>query len=396
MATVALTDLEASADQLLAPYAMRHAESGGRLHPEAAHSYRTCFQRDRDRVIHSKAFRRLGYKTQVFVNSAGDNYRTRLTHSLEVAQIARSVCIGLGLNPDFAEALALAHDLGHTPFGHSGQDVLNQLMKEHGGFEHNCQSLRQVSVLESRYLDFEGLNLSVATLKGMMKRPQIYECDRDLAPLCSARAQEQPALEAALTDHCDRIAYIHHDLEDGLDAGLLDLEGMEELEAWRTAREAVAASGGERYQRARAPLRIRSILRYMMNQAINDLMEETRSRLSELGLHDARELRALPSADYPVRYSTAMRSLLAELQRFLFARLYRSPRVMQMSRRGERIVEFLFGEFCSRPQLMPEHYQQRIASAGLQRSVADYIAGMTDRYAEQMFQNLSGPSLPGW
>lgn len=381
-------------DGRLHPAACLHRESGGRLHAEPDHSYRSCFQRDRDRLIHSKAFRRLGYKTQVFVNSAGDNYRTRLTHSLEVAQISRSICGGLGLNADFAEAIALAHDLGHAPFGHSGQDILNHLMQGHGGFEHNSQSLRLVTALESRYLQFEGLNLCRATLMGMMKRPHVYDCDPTLLPLLELRAQRQPALEASLADHCDRIAYIHHDLEDGLDAGLLNLEMLEDLPLWREARFAVQAADTTSYQRARPPLRIRSILRYMMDRAISDLMSETESRLAALPGASAASIQQLPAADYPVRYSAAMRQGLAELQRFLFERLYRSPRVMQMSRRGERIVEFLFQEYCARPRLMPEHYQQRMEAAGLERSVSDYISGMTDRYAELQFQGLSGRTQP--
>lgn len=382
--------LEQRLDELLAPWAMLHRYSGGRLFLEPPHGLRSCYQRDRDRIIHSKAFRRLGYKTQVFINSAGDNYRTRLTHSLEVAQVSRAVCSALQLNPDFAETLALAHDLGHTPFGHSGQDVLNRLMRDHGGFEHNCQSLRLVSHLEQRYLEFDGLNLTRSALKGMLKRPIIYDCDASLAPLRDERARENPALEAAIVDACDRIAYIHHDLEDGLDAALLDLEELNALPAWRESWHATAQANGERFQRARLPLRIRTVIRAMMNQAIGDLIETTRGRLAEQAPRDLAEVLHADHAEYPVAYSREMRERLAELQKFLFQRLYRCSRVMQMSRRGERIVEFLFGEYAAHPALMPDHYQERIELIGLYRVVSDYLSGMTDRFADRQFAWLSG------
>lgn len=384
--------LEEQADQSLAPYAMLHRDYGGRLHGEEPHAYRTVYQRDRDRVIHCKGFRRLGYKTQVFVNHEGDNYRTRLTHSLEVAQISRSICGALRLNQDFAETLALAHDLGHTPFGHAGQDALNRLMREYGGFEHNCQSLRLVTGLESRYLDYKGLNLTRASLKGMLKHANVYECDGELSEICDERARENMILEAALVDHCDRLAYIHHDLEDGLDSQILDREELFELDIWRDARAAVEKKSGESFRSAREPLKVRAIIRYMMDRSINDLYETTRANLAALEPQSQAEVLSADArgVDYPVRYSQEMRETLSVCQRFLFRRLYRYPRVEQMSRRGARIIEFLFGEYVERPGMMPEHYQRQIDVVGVYRVVSDYIAGMTDRFAAKEYRNLTG------
>ncbi len=383
---------EAAADRGLAPYAMLNREYGGRLHGEEPHSYRTAYQRDRDRVIHCKGFRRLGYKTQVFVNHEGDNYRTRLTHSLEVAQISRSICGALQLNQDFAEVLALAHDLGHTPFGHAGQDALDRLMREHGGFEHNCQSLRLVTRLESRYLDYRGLNLTRASLKGMLKHASVYECDGHLLDICAERGGENMILEAALVDHCDRLAYIHHDLEDGLDSGILQREELAELDIWRDAAAALEKKAGQGFRAAREPLRLRSVIRFLMDRSISDLYETTRDHLAALApASQAELLQKGPGApEYPVHYSAEMREILGRLQRFLFRKLYRYPRVEQMSRRGARIIEFLFREYVERPGMMPEHFQQEVESAGLYRVVSDYIAGMTDRFAAREYRNLTG------
>ncbi|MCB1326069.1 MAG: deoxyguanosinetriphosphate triphosphohydrolase [Leptospiraceae bacterium] len=384
------TAAEEYADSLLAPYAMLNRYHGGRIHGEEPHAYRTAYARDRDRVVHSKAFRRLGYKTQVFINTEGDNYRTRLTHSMEVAQISRSVCQALRLNSEFAETLALAHDLGHTPFGHAGQDALNDLMREKGGFEHNCQSLRIVTTLETRYLQYRGLNLTRASLEGMMKHARVYECDQELQEVCDLRHRRRPCLEAMLVDHCDRIAYLHHDIEDGVDSRILSYEQLFELPAFRAAHERVVAKEHDRFQVARMPLRVRAVVRSMMNACITDLLETTGARLEQAAPHDLGEVRAMSTDEYPVAFSPGMRSNLAEISRFLFARLYRFPRVMQMSRRGARIIEFLFEEFTAHPELMPEHVQARVEAHGLYRVVADYISGMTDRFANREHGFLTG------
>ena len=377
-----------SLDQMLSPSALRNGEHGGRLHAEDESPYRTYFQRDRDRIIHSKAFRRLGYKTQVFVNSEGDNYRARLTHSLEVSQIARSVSAALGLNGDYAETLALAHDLGHTPFGHAGQDALHELMKEQGGFEHNRQSLRIVSSLENRYPDFRGLNLTRATLKGMMKHARIYDCDSELEPLLRERQEGNPVLEASLTDLCDRIAYIHHDLEDGLDARILSFDELFTVRAWEEAHREL--ENGETFRGARLQIRIRSVIRHLMNRCIGDVIETLRSNLRRVESMSRDDILRLERDKYPIRLSNTMREILGDFQKLLFARLYRDPRVMQMSRRGRNIITYLFQEYTAQPEMMPRHYQDRIASEGLPRVVADYISGMTDRFALKEYRYLTG------
>lgn len=370
---------------------MRHeGDNAERLHPEATHPFRTAFGRDRDRVIHSKAFRRLGYKTQVFVNSEGDNYRTRLTHSIEVSQIARSVAGYLRLNRDFAECLALAHDLGHTPFGHTGQEALHDLMREHDGFEHNCQSLRIVSELETRYLEFNGLNLTRAALKGIMKHPRVYACDSDLLPLLTERRAESPVLEAHLVDQCDRIAYVHHDLEDGLDAGLLDEDELMQLEPWRETYAALERRENSKFTGVRRKVRQRVVIREMLNRCITDLISETEAGLAALELTSLGQVRALSAERYPVRFSAEMKDTLGVLQKFLFERLYRHPDVIKMARRGARIIALLFEEYVDHPRIMPDHVQQRIPRFGVFRVVADYISGMTDRYALDEYRALTG------
>ncbi len=378
----------------LAHYATKDAE--GRLYHEPDQIYRTPFQRDRDRIIHSRAFRRLGYKTQVFVNSEGDNYRTRLTHSLEVSQIARSVATTLKLNRDLAETLALAHDLGHTPFGHAGQEQLHALMQGEGGFEHNRQALRIVSVLEDRYPLWEGLNLTRATLKGMMKHGEVYSCDRHLFDLCRERQQGFLSLEMTLVDRCDRIAYVHHDLEDGLDSGYLKFEALKEHPYWNEAMRACNEEYGEVFRTLRRPLQIRTIIRHLLNQCITDLIETSAGRLQKLSSNttqdemDAGSTEGLPTPENLIGNSTAMAESIRSIYEYLHENLYRHPDVIRMSRRGERMIELLFREFMARPTMLPRHVQKRIDRDGLHRVVSDYISGMTDRYAEKQFLYLTG------
>lgn len=386
------TGREAFEDSYLAPYAIHHSASGGRLVPEEEDPYRPAFQRDRDRIVHSRAFRRLGYKTQVFINSEGDNYRTRLTHSLEVSQISRSVAAALGLNRDFAETVALAHDLGHTPFGHAGEEALHTVMKSHGGFEHNCQSLRTVMLLEVRYLDFSGLNLTRGTLKGMMKHGCTSPCriHTGLEPLCTERASESPSLEASIVDACDRIAYIHHDLEDGLDSGYLVLEELNGLEAWDRASQVLEQTYGNHFLEKRKEVRIRFMIRHLINEAVRDLIQTTKASLEKKMFQAFQDVLDCPGAEYPVGNSSEQSDLLKELQSHLYQNLYRHPAVMKMSRRGSRIIETLFEEYVKNPEIMPSHIQLRIGEHGLHRVVADYIAGMTDRFAVQEFSYITG------
>lgn len=382
--------LEKKEDESLAPCAMKNVFHGGRFHPEDPPPYRTAFQRDRDRIIHSKAFRRLGYKTQVFVNTEGDNYRTRLTHSIEVGQLSRSVAAALRLNRDYAETIALAHDLGHTPFGHAGQQILHSLLREKGGFEHNCQSLRIVTALEMRYPLFRGLNLTRATLKGMMKHSRIYECDRELEDLVRERKSENPSLEAALVDHCDRIAYIHHDLEDGMDSNILQSEELFELDPWRDTYRRLEQKHGRDFSGQRISVRIRSVVRSLINLCILDLIATTEANIATLGATGLADILVAGGQEHPVRFSAEMAEILAVLQKHLVFRLYRHPRVMQMSRRGKRIIERLFLDYSEQPEMLPDHFRQRIEQEGQARVVADYVSGMTDRFALREYRFLTG------
>lgn len=364
-----MTDLESH----LAPYAAHSAQSRGRVHVEPASSSRSEFQRDRDRVIHSTAFRRLEYKTQVFVNHEGDLFRTRLTHSLEVAQIARSIARNLRLNEDLVEAISLAHDLGHTPFGHAGQDALNACMKNHGGFEHNLQSLLVVDELEERYGGFNGLNLTFETREGILKH-----CSRVNAAALGELGRRflegtQPSLEAQLANLADEIAYNNHDIDDGLRSGLLTLEQMDEVPMWgRHRAEVLAAYPGINGRRL-----INETVRRMINTLIVDLIETTQRNIAAARPADIDAVRA---AGPLVAFSPAVREEAQALKRFLFRHLYRHYLVMRMSAKAQRIIGDLFDAFMGDPRLLPPQYQA--AHGGDQpRLISHYIAGMTDRYA---------------
>jgi len=391
MFRVPITHLEEKADAALAPWAVKHSFAGGRLHPEESQDTRTGFQRDRDRIIHSKAFRRLGYKTQVFVNSEGDMFRTRLTHSMEVAQLSRSVCSFLNLNTDYAEALALAHDMGHSPFGHAGQDVLNRLMASDGGFEHNCQTLRIVTELESRYVEWRGLNLTRLTIVGMMKHARIYECDAHLAELRETRKGIHPPLEAMIVDICDRLAYLHHDFEDGLDAGFLVPDEVMELLPFQAAFELLAKKHGAQFTGARFPLRARTIVRQLMHECVTDLLASTQEAIARTRPSDLMDIFALGSVSI-AGYSEPVRLRLTAMHRFLTDRLYKHPEVLRMSRRGENIISQLVHEYAANPGMMPSHHALRIEKEGVARVVSDYVSGMTDRFAEQDAAYLQGLS----
>ncbi len=364
-----MTDLESH----LAPYAARSAQTRGRVHAEPASSSRSEFQRDRDRVIHSTAFRRLEYKTQVFVNHEGDLFRTRLTHSLEVAQIARSIARNLRLNEDLVEAISLAHDLGHTPFGHAGQDALNTCMKNHGGFEHNLQSLLVVDQLEERYGGFNGLNLTFETREGILKH-----CSRVNAAALGELGRRflegaQPSLEAQLANLADEIAYNNHDIDDGLRSGLLTLEQLDEVPMWGRHRAEVAATfPGINGRRA-----INETVRRMINTLIVDLIETTGRNIAAA---NPRNIDAVRAAGTLVAFSAQMAEEAAALKQFLYRHLYRHYLVMRMAAKAQRIVSELFEAFMSDPRLLPPQYQ---ASHGADQSrlIAHYIAGMTDRYA---------------
>jgi dGTPase len=362
-------------DAHLAPYAAHSSKSRGRRHPEPGAGSRSEFQRDRDRIIHSTAFRRLEYKTQVFLNHEGDLFRTRLTHSIEVAQIARTLARSLRLNEDLVEALALAHDLGHTPFGHVGQDVLNECMKDHGGFEHNLQSLRVVDHLEEHYGAFDGLNLTFETREGILKHCSLTNA-RQLGELGQRFIDKrQPSLEAQLTNLADEIAYNNHDIDDGLRSGLLTMKQMEEVDLFARLHRQVV----QQYPGLPGRRELYETIRLMITAMTADLVETSAALLLDAAPKSIDEVRMGPPL---IRFSPKMREETTALKRFLYANLYRHYKVNRMRVKASRIVRELFDAFMTDPVLLPFDYQVPSGDTMKQaRKIADYIAGMTDRYA---------------
>ncbi|MBS1187537.1 MAG: deoxyguanosinetriphosphate triphosphohydrolase [Burkholderiaceae bacterium] len=369
-------------EAFLAPYAACSADSRGRRFPEQDSASRTAFQRDRDRIVHCNAFRRLEYKTQVFVNHEGDLFRTRLTHSLEVAQIARSIARNLRLNEDLVEAISLAHDLGHTPFGHAGQDALDECMRDFGGFEHNLQSLRVVDVLEERYGTFDGLNLTFETREGILKHCAL-ENARQLGDVgLRFIERKQPSLEAQLANLADEIAYNNHDIDDGLRSGLLTTAQLDEVDFYaRHRREVDEAMPGIGPRRA-----IHETLRRMINALIVDVIHTSEARIAEAKPQSLDDVR---SAAPLIAFSDAMRKDAMLLKQFLHDNLYRHYQVNRMTAKARRIVAEMFAAFTAAPGLLPPAYRLSQADAVAQaRNVADYIAGMTDRYAVREHRRL--------
>lgn len=366
----------------LAPYAAHDEQSRGRRFPEPKPEFRSEFQRDRDRIIHSNAFRRLVYKTQVFVNHEGDLYRTRITHSMEVAQIARSVARALRLNESLTEAISLAHDLGHTPFGHAGQDALNECMRPYGGFEHNLQSLRVVDELEERYAEFPGLNLTFECREGILKHCSLRHA-RELGELGERFIQRrQPGLEAQIANLADEIAYNNHDLDDGIRAQLVDLGSLREVRLFRRQYELVVAQYPDLGERRR----VHEVIRRMINYIVVDLIRTTQARLDELQPRSIDDVRAL--AKPLVGFSEAASEEHTELMQYLRERLYKHYKVLRMNSKARRVLKSLFGALFEDVNLMPPEHRDLAVSleatqgaAGRARVVADYIAGMTDRYA---------------
>ena len=371
----------------LAPYAADESQSRGRIYDEPRPTYRGEYQRDRDRIIHSTAFRRLIYKTQVFVNHEGDLYRTRLTHSLEVSQIARSVAAALNLNEPLTEAISLAHDLGHTPFGHAGQDTLNACMRDYGGFEHNLQSLRVVDVLEAKYADFPGLNLMFETREGILKHCSPRNA-RELGDVGERFLQrKQPGLEAQLANIADAIAYNNHDVDDGFRAGLLSLDQLREQPLFETQYAEVHALYPELEDRRL----IYEIIRRMIGTVVTDLIEETRRRLEKDGPKSIDDVR---NAGKPlVSMSDRVYEQHVSLKRFLNEHLYRHEQKLEMTRKVQVMVRDLFTAYSEDVQRMPPEFADAAASLdahGRARVVADYIAGMTDRYAIAAHEGMQG------
>jgi dGTPase len=368
--------------QTLAPYALKSADSQGREYADPEDEYRTAFQRDRDRILHTTAFRRLEYKTQVFVNYEGDYYRTRLTHTLEVAQIGRSFARALGANEDLVESICLVHDIGHSPFGHSGEAILNKLMIGHGGFDHNKQSLRIVTWLESRYPDWPGLNLTYELREGIIK----HESEYDLSDVEADGFDPdlRASLEAQIANVADELAYNAHDLDDGLRAGLLVPDQLNGLEIWRMLKESIGWNGQTFTEQIR-----QRMIRRMLGIEINDVIEASGALLGDLNPASSEALQRLPHN--VMIHSDHIRTTNRELKDFLYNNMYRHHRVVRMAVKAERFITQLFETYVAEPDQLPPSVQRAVEERGLYRAVTDYIAGMTDRFALTEWQRLFDP-----
>ena len=367
----------------LAPFAARSEESRGRRYGEDFRDPRPAFERDRDRIIHCAAFRRLEYKTQVFVNHEGDYYRTRLTHSLEVAQIAKGIARRLGLNEELTEALALAHDLGHTPFGHTGEEVLNRLMAQDGGFEHNRQSLRVVDELEERYPGFNGLNLSWEVREGIIKHSSPY--DRPVEVMAEFLPGVVPTIEAQLINFADEIAYNNHDIDDGLKSGLITLQQLREVELWSEMFDRIR----QRYPDIEEERAVYQTISSLIGRFINDLVETTLATVNHFGIGSVADVRRV-NRDL-VMFSPELATKNRQLKQFLRENLYRHYKVERMRVKAERYLADLFRTYCAYPTLLPVKYLQKMELMERERVICDYIAGMTDRFALDEYKRLFEP-----
>jgi dGTPase len=362
-------EMEADERRVLAAVAQKSGDSRGRVFPEPSHAYRTEFQRDRARIIHSRAFRRLEYKTQVFLNGTGDHLRTRLTHSIEVASISRTVARALSLNEDLAEAIALAHDLGHSPFGHSGEEMLAECMRGHGGFDHNRQSLRVVELLEAAYPNFPGLNLTFEVCEGLRKHQGSYE-----GPEAAGEKYGSPSLEAQIANLADEITYYSHDLDDALDFEILSARQLEESQVWRRSQESVRA----RYPAIREPELHKIVIRDIIDVQVRDVIATSAGAIANAGIRSADEARQQPIP--LVTYSEELQRANRELRRFLYKNVYYHPRVAEVNGRACEMLRSVFGAYLLAPDLLGDAAAKRIESEGLHRTICDYVAGMTDRY----------------
>jgi dGTPase len=367
--------------QLLAPYALKSADSDGRDHPEAESASRTAFQRDRDRIIHTTAFRRLEYKTQVFVFYEGDHYRTRLTHTLEVSQLGRSLARGLGGNEDLVEAICLAHDLGHPPFGHAGEHVLNEMMAGHGGFNHNTQSFRIVTQLERRYPGFKGLNLTYETREGMIK----HETEYDKSDATGYRPEKQASLEAQIANLADEIAYNAHDLDDGLRAGLFTPDDLGDLALWRRLQAEVG------WRPPLTTLARHELIRELIGLTVTDVVAATAANLAQRQIDSPAKLQDHPET--LVGYSSQLKREVRELKDFLYQNMYRHYRLVRMQVKAERFISEIFTAYQREPAMLPGDTQRKLADLPMERVITDYIAGMTDRYALQEWERLFHPYI---
>jgi len=377
------SDLEKFENSALAPYGVRSGGSRGRKFPEDEADYRTTFQKDRDRILHTTAFRRLEYKTQVFINYEGDYYRTRLTHTLEVSQVGRTVARALGANEDLVEAICLAHDLGHPAFGHSGEVTLNRLMKDHGGFDHNKQSFRIVTKLEKRYADYHGLNLTWEVLEGIVK----HETEYDVSDASEYDPELRGHLEAQIANAADELAYTAHDLDDGLRSGMITPKMLEGITLWETLLESIGFSRS----RSLDELSRHQLIRRLVGIEVTDLVDTTSAKLRESGAASVRELQALPYN--VIGFSDDLARRNRELKDFLYRRLYRHPRVVRMAVKAEQIIADLFTAYVQETEILPYEIQENIEKRGLERAVCDYVAGMTDRFAIEEHGKLFDPQM---
>jgi dGTPase len=368
--------------ETLAPYALKSGDSQGREYPEDEPQHRTAFQRDRDRVLHTTAFRRLEYKTQVFVNHEGDYYRTRLTHTLEVAQIGRTLARILGANEDLIEAICLAHDLGHSPFGHSGEMVLDRLMKGHGGFDHNRQTLRIVTQLERRYEDFPGLNLTYEMREGIVK----HETEYDVSSAEDYDPEKRASLEAQIANVADELAYTAHDLDDGLYAGLIKPRQLDGIGLWELGKQEIGFKSADFDELTRHRL-----IRRLIGILVRDQANATHARLAKADPQSAEALQCL--SHNVIGHSDEMGEMVREMKDFLYANMYNHYRVVRMAQKAERTLIQLFNAYLEEPAQLPESAQARLAEGGhsLERVVCDYIAGMTDRFALEEYRKLYDP-----
>ena len=362
-------ELEAQERVVLAGYAQKAGDSEGRIYPEPKHPHRTDYQRDRARIIHSRAFRRLEYKTQVFLNGTGDHLRTRLTHTFEVANITRTVARALGLNEDLAEAIALAHDLGHPPFGHTGEETLDALMRKQGGFDHNAQSLRIVDLVELRYPKFPGLNLSHEVREGLQKHARFYESAKP-----GGKRTAQPSLEAQVANLADEITYYSHDIDDGLDFRLLDPKQLAELEAWRGTEEQVRRD----FPQLKGAEFRAYVIRCLIDRQVADVIRTSSARIDAAGVRSADDARAQPKP--LIAYSDSLRRANVQLRKFLYKNLYDHPSVAGANKAACEMLGEVFAAYLKKPALLGEATARRVENVGLHRTVCDYVSGMTDRY----------------
>ncbi len=372
--------LEEIEEKSLAPYGMRSKDSKGRAYLDNEPEYRTSFQRDRDRIIHTTAFRRLEYKTQVFINYEGDYYRTRLTHTLEVAQIGRTIARALGGNEDLIETICLAHDLGHSPFGHAGEAVLARLMKDHGGFDHNRQSLRIVTELEQRYPEYPGLNLTWEVREGMVK----HESEYDISDATDYNPDLRGNLEAQIANVADELAYTTHDLDDGLRSGMLTPRMLEGISLWEILTDQIKWRGPEMEEVARHKL-----IRQLIGMEVTDLVTTTDAKLKDSGAKSALDIQKL--SYNVIGFSEEMSRRNRELKDFLYTKMYRNYRVVRMQVKAEQLIEDIFNAYRKEPSTLPEQFHAIVDQRGLERTICDYIAGMTDRYAIEEHQKLFNP-----